>query len=219
MNEIRQIAIVDDNTMFRKGLAALINLFPGHQVLFDAGGGAECMAALQAGYLPHVILMDIAMPQPDGFAVTAWLKEHYPGIRVLALSTMDSESTIIRMIKSGARGYILKDADPAELKTAFNDVLALGYYYNDLVSRKILQSVHLIAAEDHSPASLLRLTDREIQFLRLACSENTYAEIAAEMFVSERTVDGYRDALFKKLSISSRVGLVLYALRNGIAHL
>lgn len=218
MNETRLIAIVDDNTMFRKGLAALIDLFPGHRVLFDAGGGNECMAKLKAGAIPHIILMDIAMPQPDGYAITTWVKEQYPDIRVLALSTMDSETAIIRMIKSGARGYVLKDADPEELKTAFDEVLSLGYYYNDLVSRKIIQSVHLIAGED-KPASLLRLTDREIHFLQLACSEKTYVEIAAEMYVSERTVDGYRDALFKKLTISSRVGLVLYALRNGIAHL
>jgi DNA-binding NarL/FixJ family response regulator len=219
MSETRLIAIVDDNTMFRKGLAALINLFPGHQVLFDAGGGNECLAKLKAGAIPHIILMDIAMPQPDGYTTTARVKEQYPDLRVLALSTMDTETAIIRMIKSGARGYVLKDADPEELKTAFDEVLALGYYYNDLVSRKIIQSVHLIAEEDAKPASLLRLSDREIHFLQLACSEKTYVEIAAEMHVSERTVDGYRDALFKKLTIGSRVGLVLYALRNGIAHL
>jgi DNA-binding NarL/FixJ family response regulator len=219
MNEKCLIAIVDDNTMFRKGLAALINLFPRHQVLFDAGGGNECMAKLKAGCIPHIILMDIGMPQPDGYKVTAWIKDHYPEIRVLALSTMDSESAIIQMIKSGARGYVLKDSDPEDLKTSFDDVLALGYYYNEVVSRKIIKSVHLLAKDDPSPASVLRLTEREIQFLKLACSEKTYTEIAKEMFVSERTVDGYRDALFKKLTISSRVGLVLYALRNNITRL
>jgi len=219
MNDTRLIAIVDDNTMFRKGLAALINLFPNHEVLFDAAGGKECMERLKAGPLPHIILMDIVMPVPDGYEITARVKAHYPDIRVLALSTMDSESAIIRMIRSGARGYLLKDADPEELRTAFHDVLALGYYYNDQVSRKIIQSVHMIADEEIAPGSLLRLTDRELQFLQLACSEKTYAEIAKELFVSERTVDGYRDALFKKLRLSSRVGLVLYALRNGIVRL
>jgi DNA-binding NarL/FixJ family response regulator len=219
MNESRQIGIVDDNAMFRKGLAALINLFPGYRVSFDAGGGAECMASLNAGLAPDILLMDIAMPQTDGYVVTGWVKDHYPDVRVLALSTMDSEKAIIRMVKNGARGYILKDADPTELRTAFDEVMALGYYYNDLVTRKIVNSAQLIVGEDPTPAGLLRLTDRETHFLRLICSEKTYMEIAAEMFVSERTVDGYRDALFKKLGISSRVGLVLYALRNGIAEL
>jgi DNA-binding NarL/FixJ family response regulator len=122
---------------------------------------------------------------------------------------MDSELSIIRMITSGARGYLLKDSDPAELKRAFEDVLSLGYYYNDLVSRKVIQSAGLGS----------KLTDRELNFLQLACSEKTYAEIAREMFVSERTIDGYRDSLFRKLNVTSRVGLVLYALRNGIVKL
>jgi DNA-binding NarL/FixJ family response regulator len=216
MNNIRRIAIVDDHTMFRKGLTALINLFPGYEVLFDAGGGEECMRQMQAGQAPDILLMDIAMPGMDGFATTAWVRDNWPEIRVLALSTMDAETAIIRMIKSGARGYVLKDADPAELKKAFDEVLSLGYYYNDLVSRKIVQSAHLFA-EDMATADLpTRLSDRETTFLQMACSEKTYSEIAKEMFVSERTVDGYRDALFKKLNISSRVGLVLYAVRNGI---
>jgi DNA-binding NarL/FixJ family response regulator len=219
MNDTRLIAIVDDNNMFRKGLAALINLFPNHQVLFDAAGGAECMARLNEGMIPQIMLMDIAMPKPDGYEVTAWVKANYPGIRVLALSTMDSENAIIGMIRSGARGYVLKDADPEELKIAFNEVLSLGYYCNEVVSRKIIQSVLLDGEDDAAHAPGLRLSEREIHFLQLACSEKTYVEIAKEMFVSDRTVDGYRDALFKKLKVSSRVGLVLYALRNGIAQL
>jgi DNA-binding NarL/FixJ family response regulator len=216
MNNTRHIAIVDDHTMFRKGLAALINLFPGYQVLFDAGGGVECIRQLQTGATPDILLMDIVMPEMDGYTATTWVRDNLPDIRVLALSTMDAETAIIRMIRSGAKGYILKDADPAELKKAFDEVLSLGYYYNDLISRKIIRSVHLFADERQGDAPG-RLSDRELTFLQLACSEKTYGEIAREMFVSERTVDGYRDALFRKLNISSRVGLVLYAIRNGIA--
>jgi DNA-binding NarL/FixJ family response regulator len=216
MNNIRQIAIVDDHIMFRKGLAALVNLFPGYRVLWDAGDGAECIRQLEAGGIPDILLMDIAMPGMDGYAVTAWVRDHLPGIRVLALSTMDGETAIIRMIRSGARGYVLKDANPDELKKAFDDLLGLGYYYNDLVSRKIIQSVHLFAEDERSIEVGDRLSDRETLFLQLICSERTYADIAREMFVSERTVDGYRDGLFRKLHIGSRVGLVLYAIRNGI---
>jgi DNA-binding NarL/FixJ family response regulator len=217
MNKTRHIAIVDDHTMFRKGLVALINLFPGYEVVFDAGDGAECIRQLEAGVLPDILLMDIAMPGMDGYSVTAWVRQHLPDIRVLALSTMDGETAIIRMIRSGARGYVLKDADPGELKKAFDDLLSLGYYYNDLVSRKIIRSVHLFAEDQHGNDLTGRLSDRETLFLQLICSEKTYAEIAREMVVSERTVDGYRDGLFKKLHIGSRVGLVLYAIRNGIA--
>jgi len=217
MSEIRQIAIVDDHMMFRKGLAALVNLFPGYKVLWDAGEGAECIRQLEAGAVPDILLMDIAMPGMDGYAVTAWVRDHLPGVRVLALSTMDGETAIIRMIRSGARGYVLKDANPDELKKAFDDLVGLGYYYNDLVSRKIIRSVHLFAEDEHNIDAGGRLSDRETLFLQLICSEKTYADIAREMIVSERTVDGYRDGLFRKLHIGSRVGLVLYAIRNGIA--
>lgn len=216
---MRLIAIVDDHAMFRKGLAALINLFPGYQVLFDAEGGTSCIKQLESGELPDILLMDIVMAGMDGYATTAWVRDNYPKIKVLALSTMDTETAIIRMIKNGARGYVLKDADPAELKKAFDEVMSLGYYYNDLVSRKIIQSVHLLMEDKMATSALVRMSDRETQFLQLICSEKTYADIAKEMFVSERTVDGYRDALFRKLNIGSRVGLVLYAIRNEIVRI
>jgi DNA-binding NarL/FixJ family response regulator len=216
MKDKLQIAIVDDHTMFRKGLSVLINLFPRYEVLFDAGSGAECIRLLESGPAPDILLLDIAMPEMDGYETAAWVRDHYPDVRILALSTMDAETAIIRMIKSGAKGYVLKDADPSELKQAFDEVLSLGYYYNDLVSRKIVRSVNLLADEKSDIGTMARLSEREMAFLRLACSEKTYQEIAGEMFVSERTVDGYRDALFKKLNVGTRVGLVMYAIRNGI---
>jgi DNA-binding NarL/FixJ family response regulator len=217
MNSIKKIAIVDDNMMFRKGLAALIDLFPGCKILYDAKDGEDCIRYLREDLVPDILLMDIVMPVMDGYAATAWVRDHLPAVRVLALSTMDAESSIIRMIRSGARGYLLKDADPGELKQAFGEVMSLGYYYNDLVSRKTIQSVYSTESAPASPFE--RLSDREITFLQLACSEKTYAEIAREMFVSERTVDGYRDALFKKLNVTSRVGLVMYAIRNGVVRI
>ena len=132
---------------------------------------------------------------------------------------MDAEAAIIKMIKNGAKGYVLKDAEPAELKKAFDEVLSRGYYYNDLISRKIIQSVSQLADDKNNLGTFARLSDRELNFIQLACSEKTYSEIAKEMFVSERTVDGYRESLFKKLDITSRVGLVMYAIKNGIVKL
>ena len=159
------------------------------------------------------------MPEMDGYATANWVRTNHPEIRILALSTMDAETAIIKMIKNGAKGYVLKDADPEELKKAFDEVLSLGYYYNDLVSRKVIQSVNQLTDEKHETGNFARLSDRELAFLQLACSEKTYTEIAKEMFVSERTVDGYRDALFRKLNVATRVGLVMYAIKNGIVKL
>jgi DNA-binding NarL/FixJ family response regulator len=216
MNENKHIAIVDDHTMFRRGLCALVNLFPNYEVILDAANGKDFIRQLHPDRLPDIVLLDIVMPEMDGYAVAGWIKTQYPDIRVLALSTMESESAIIRMIRAGARGYLLKDAEPAELKYAFDEVLTLGYYYNEHVSRTIIRSVTGPDVSDASVNPWSGLTDRELQFLKLACSERTYYEIAKEMFVSERTVDGYRDSLFRKLSVTSRVGLVLYAIRHGI---
>ncbi len=216
MSDVKYIALVDDHTMFRKGLAVLINLFPQYKVLLDVANGRELIDQLDPDHLPDIVLLDIHMPVMDGYATAAWLRDHHPGIRILALSTMDSDTTIIKMIRQGVRGYILKDADPKELLVAFREILDRGFYYNEIVTRKVIQSLQQ-GAQDAS--AFPKLTDRETEFLRLACSEKNYQQIAGEMFVSERTVDGYRESLFKKFNVTNRVGLVLYAIKNGLVQL
>ena len=219
MNDIKHIAIVDDHTMLRKGLTALINLFPRYKVVCEASEGQAFIDQLESGIFIDILLLDIAMPGMDGFVTANWISKHRPEIKILALSTMDADTVIIKMIRNGAKGYILKDADPAELKKAFDDVLSLGYYYNEIVSRKIIRSVNQLSGEKNAVGAFARLSDRELHFLQLACTEKTYLEISHEMFVSDRTVDGYREALFKKLNVSTRVGLVIYAIKNGIVKL
>src|SRR5690242_8328367 len=169
MDEVKKIAIVDDHSMFRKGLIKLINLFPNYSVLLDACDGNDFIAQLTPKRLPDIVLMDITMPGMDGYSATAWLRENHPDIKVLALSTMDSESAIIKMIKCGAKGYVLKDADPSELKFAFDEVLSQGYFYNELVTRKVMSAVSNLL-DTKNPLSLFaKLTDRELEFLRYTC--------------------------------------------------
>jgi DNA-binding NarL/FixJ family response regulator len=215
MSDTKYIALVDDHTMFRKGLAVLIDLFPRYKVMMDVANGREFIDQLDPDRLPDIVLLDIHMPVMDGYATAAWLRANHPEIRLLALSTMDSDTTIIKMIQQGARGYILKDADPKELQTAFEEILAKGYYYNEVLTRKVIQSIHQGGQDHASP----KLTDREMEFLKHACSEKNYQQIAGDMFVSERTVDGYRESLFKKFNVSNRVGLVLYAIKNQLVQL
>jgi two-component system invasion response regulator UvrY len=152
----------------------------------------------------------------DGFETTQWLKINHPDIKVLALSMYDNESSIIRMLKCGAKGYILKDSEPAELKAAIDDLVNKGYYYSDLVSGKLIHAINKIEDEGSAMHTLVNLNDRETDFLKYACTELTYKEIADKMFVSPRTIDGYRDALFEKLHLKTRVGLVMYAIKNGL---
>jgi two-component system, NarL family, invasion response regulator UvrY len=209
------IALIDDHSLIRNGLAQLVESL-GHSIAFEAHNGLEMQEKLKADQLPQLILMDINMPQMDGFAATQWLKEHYPDLPVLALSMYDSETSIIRMLKCGAKGYILKDSDPAELQAAILDVLSKGYYYSDLVSGKLIHAINKIEDNGSDINTFSNLSEREIDFLKYACSELSYKEIAAKMFVSPRTIDGYRDDLFEKLHVKTRVGLVMYAIRNGV---
>jgi DNA-binding NarL/FixJ family response regulator len=219
MPDFKYIAIVDDHAMIRKGLMALINLFPGYKVLFDASDGNDFIAQLKPRHLPDIVLLDIKMPHMDGFATAEWLRTRYPQISVLALSTMDSENAIIKMIKHGAKGYVLKDAEPAELQQAFDAVLKHGYFYNELLTRKVLGSIQQLVKEQSPLQGFIKLTDREMEFIKLACSEQSYQQIAATMCLSERTIDGYREAVFRKLEVGTRVGMVMYAIKNGLVTL
>ncbi len=149
----------------------------------------------------------------DGFETAAWLSKNYPKIKVLALSMFSDERTIIRMLRQGARGYILKNIEPEELKKALDSVMKKNFYLSEEISGKIISGLHKdMDRVEESPS----LTQREKEFLSLICSEITYKEIAAKMFVSPRTVDEYRNSLFEKLKVKSRVGLVMYAIRNGL---
>jgi DNA-binding NarL/FixJ family response regulator len=210
------IAIIDDHVLFRKSLKVLIELFPGYKVTHDASNGKDFITLLKQGMLPDVALMDINMPVMDGYATTQWLRNNHPAVKVLALSTMDAETAIIKMIKSGASGYVLKDAEPAELRLAFEEVISRGYFYNELVTRKIMRSVSVLAEVNGQTNTFAKISERELELLKYICTELTYKEIADKMFLSVRTVEGYRDTLCEKLNLKSRVGLAMYAIRNQI---
>ena len=208
------IVLVDDHVLLRNGLAELVKSL-GHNVLFEADNGKKFIDKLNAKSLPDIVLMDINMPEMDGYETAQWIKINQPDIKVLALSMYDNETAIIRMLKCGAKGYILKDSEPSELRAALDSVMTKGYYYSELVTGKLIHSINTLD-ENADVRNLVQLNDREIDFLKYACTEMTYKEIADKMFLSPRTIDGYRDALFEKLEIKTRVGLVMYAIKNGI---
>jgi two-component system, NarL family, invasion response regulator UvrY len=209
------IVLTDDHVLLRNGLAALVKSL-GHTVLFEADNGKDFCSKLNIKTLPDVVLLDINMPEMDGYETAQWIKENHPDIKVLALSMYDNENSIIRMLKAGAKGYILKDSEPAELKAAIDALVSKGYYYSDLVSGKLIHAINKIEDEGSTVNTLANLNERETDFLKYACTEMTYKEIADKMFVSPRTIDGYRDGLFDKLHVKTRVGLVMYAIKNGI---
>lgn len=209
-----RIVLVDDHVLLRNGLSALIKSL-GHTVLFEADNGNDFCKKLDAENLPEIILLDINMPGMDGYETCHWLKKNHPDIKVLALSMYDNETAIITMLKAGAKGYILKDSDPIQLKTALHDLEHKGFYYSDIVNGKLIYAINHLD-ENEASKKMNQISEREKDFLKYSCTELTYKEIADKMFVSPRTIDGYRDALFEKLQIKTRVGLAIYAIKNGL---
>jgi DNA-binding NarL/FixJ family response regulator len=168
-----------------------------------------------AAVLPDVCLLDINMPEINGFDTTKAIKEKWPDIKILAVSVYDSEFNILGMLRAGAGGYILKDTQPEVLQKAIESLHEYGFYHSDLVTGKMLYQI----INKPKEVTVSELNERELQFLKLCCSEMTYKEIADVMEINHRTIDNYRDQLFQKLKIKSRTGLVLYALKTGIASL
>jgi DNA-binding NarL/FixJ family response regulator len=205
------IAIVDDHTLFRQGLAHLLTESDEINILFDADNGADMIKKLNADSLPDVILMDITMPIMDGYETTRWLKENYPQINVLALSMFEEDKRIIGMLKSGAGGYMLKQSKAADLVSAIQGIAAQSFYINELVSGKLLRNIQNNQPVKNTP---IGLSTNELKFLELCCSDFTYKQIADMMHLSPHTIDNYREALFQKFEVKSRTGLVISALKN-----
>lgn len=212
-----RIGIVDDHVLFRKGLINLLNsLAPKINVVFEAGDGSELQEKLNV-VSPDLLLVDINMPKVDGFESVKWVSERFPEIRILVISMLQNDSSIIRMLKLGVKGYLCKDIEPNELVKAIDEVYNRGFYYTDFLTGKLIHS--LTSENEESSRHSYSLKDNERQFLHLACSELTYKEIADKMHLSPKTIDGYRISLFEKFEVKSRVGLTIYAIKNGLVEL
>ncbi len=216
INKKIQVAIADDHSLLRNALAKLINTFDGYYILMEADNGKDLRSKIMQHIIPDVVLLDVSMPEMDGFETTQWLHKNYPQIKVLALSMLSDERTIIKMFRLGAKGYLLKNTDPEELKQALDSVMEKNVYLSEYVSGKLVSGLRHDADLDTKEVVL---NEKEREFLRWTCSELSYKDIAEKMFLSPRTIDDYRQALFHKLKVHSRVGMVMYAIKNGIVEI
>ena len=214
---LMQLALVDDHVLFRKSLAACISQWSSYQVMIQAGSGHELKTGLQRPPLPDLIVLDIRMPGMNGFETIEWLQQQFPRIKLLVVSMLEEEHCLEKLLNMGVHGFLQKDAEPEELKRALDQITQKGYYLHSTTCLHLLQerkkTEHRALSETMLAAML---SDREKLFLRWLCSDKSYKEIAEEMFVSPRTIDGYRDNLLKKINVSSRIGLVTFAIRQGI---
>jgi two-component system invasion response regulator UvrY len=213
MKNTINVALVDDHRLLRNGLSNFINNTPNFQVLFEADNGIDLQEKIDGDTLPDVVLMDINMPLMDGYDATQWLYRTHPTVKVIALSMYDSEECIIRMLRRGAKGYLLKDTEPAELIKAITETKVNGYYYTPIVAKQI--SI-LINDREIEQKNTMVLTERELELLQLMASELTYKEIADKMCLSPKTVENHREKICEKLQVKTRVGLVMYAMKNGL---
>lgn len=210
-----KLILADDHILLRDALANLINSFDEFRVIATACDGEEVKQVIANGSKPDLILMDLNMPRSDGYETSCWLQENHPEIKVIILTMYDSEIALIRLLRTGVNGFLKKDIHPSELRNALLTVSAGEYYYSNRTTGKIA-SLFRKAQEKKSPIENATLNDTEIRFLKLVCTDMTYKEIAHSMNMTPRHIDSYRDTLFEKLDVKSRVGLAIHAIKSGI---
>ncbi len=207
----RTIIIVDDHLLFAQSLNTLLVSFEKYEVLAVLKNGKELTRYfLNKRKKPDLILLDIKMPVMDGVQTMNWLKENQPEQYALALTMEDDEDTIIKMLRAGARGYLLKDIHPDNFSHALEMVIDNGFYHTPKISEVLLST----GIDKTAKSKVTMLKEREREFLKLACSELTYKQIASEMNLSPKTIEGYWDTVSKKIGVRTRVGLVIYCMKN-----
>lgn len=209
------LGIADDHQLFLKSLCNLVESFKGFKHLVDAMNGDILLKKLSGlKEEPDIVLLDVNMPVMDGPKTASELSKRYPSIKLVALSMKDDDVSVLKMIRAGCCAYLLKDIHPDELEKALIEVYKTGYYNAD---QSNLRYRRLLRKQQEEESCVL--SERELTFLKLACSDYTYKQIAEQMHLAERTIDGYRESLFQKLNVQSRVGMVLEALRRNLVNL
>lgn len=217
MNDSIRIVLVDDEVLFRKGILFLLDREEKVQVVYEAANGAELLTYLQqATVLPDIVITDLKMPLLDGVEVTKILSKDFPQIKIIALTSYDSGTFIKNMIDIGASSYIVKNASPQELVTTIREVADKGFYYNDNVLKIIQEDSSSTSKKNRNTLTNHFLTNREVEVLQLICEQKTTAEIADDLSISPRTVEGHRNNLLLKTESKNIAGLVVFAIQNNI---
>jgi DNA-binding NarL/FixJ family response regulator len=210
-----KVAIADDHKIFRKGVILSLRTYPNIKFVQEAENGEELLQGLP-GSQPDIVLMDLRMPLKDGIETTKAISKTYPEIKVLVLTMYEDERFVSHLMENGANGYLLKSADPSEIKKAITEVMTKGYYLNNFVNRVLLKKSHARAKTIPSLNSEIVLNEKEREVIRLLCMEYTAQEIAQKMEISPRTVEAIKDRMMERFGTKNTAGLVFFAVKNNL---
>jgi two-component system, NarL family, response regulator DegU len=211
-----QIAVVDDHSLFRKGMISILQQVPDFEVVMDATNGQEFLDKLPAQVI-DVVLMDLQMPVLDGIKTTEIIRAKHPDVRVLILSMHDEDQFVLHLMEIGANGYLLKDTDPEEVEKAIRKVYETDIYFSDFVSKIMLRKMNRKTQQENKIFNYKTdLSERELQVLKHICEGLTTAEIGEIVALSPRTVEGHRLRMMEKLGLKNTAGLVAFAIRNNL---
>jgi DNA-binding NarL/FixJ family response regulator len=213
MSNIR-VGIADDHKIFRKGVILSLRPYTNISFIFEAENGDDLLEKLQVEQ-PDIVLLDLRMPGKDGIETTKEISKRFPDIRILILTMYEDERFVSHLMENGANGYLLKNADPSEIKKAIMEVMVRGYYLNNFVNRVLLKK----SAKNKTIPSLnteINISEKEKEVIRLLCLEFTASEIAQKMEISARTVESVKDRLMERFGLKNTAGLVFYAVKNNL---
>ena len=214
-NTVIKVAIADDHKIFRKGVILSLRPYTNIKFVLEAENGDELINGLPAAE-PDVILMDLRMPLKDGIESTKIISKQYPNIHVIVLTMYEDERFVSHLMENGANGYLLKSADPSEIKKAIMEVMVRGYYLNNFVNRVLLKKSHTRTRTAPSLTNEIVISDKEREVIRLLCMEFTATEIAQKMEISPRTVEAIKDRLMERFGAKNTAGLVFFAVKNNL---
>lgn len=214
-SDVLNIGLVDDHNLFRKGLIKLIKMADKEErfnILFEADGGRSLQTVIVKDQLPDIIVMDIDMPDMDGFETVDWLKANHPTVKVLIVSMLATDEAILKMLRKGVKGYLSKDIEVEDVHRALQAIAGDGLYYSGFVSE-----VFDKMSNGEPPTEVVsEFSDTDLQFFNLIYTDLTYEQIADEMHKSPKTIDGYRARFFQRFNVKSRQALVYNLLKKGI---
>lgn len=209
------IAIADDYKIFREGLKKCIASDDSLEVIIEANNGEELISAFEKT-TPDVVIMDLKMPVMDGMEATQIIRARFPKVKVLVVTMYNEDKFIIHLMEIGANGYLLKNAEPDEIRRSIYAVYENGFYFNDLVSNALVKKLAIKDKINPSFNQNIELSQQELEVLKLICNEKTVEEIAKEIFLSPPLVENIRRQLIEKIGVRNTAGLVMYAIKNGI---